>query len=150
MNIKDLGYGLVSFFIGTFLVMISLPVVTELTTALNTGTYAIGDTIEGIIWTGVILIWLLTTIVIPAYFIYTGSQSQEGDNTPGYIKTVIGALIFFFSIMITYQSWFMITGVSTAMTSTTQQAFYWVGFVINWTMITIIAPLMLILDGHQT
>lgn len=150
MNLKDIGYGIVSFFIGVFLMMILLPLMNQLTTALNAGTYAIGDTIEGIIWTGVILTWLLTTIVIPAYFIHVGSKSPENDTTPGFVKIAVGTLIFFFSIMITYQAWFMITGISTAMDTTTQQAFYWIGFVINWTMITIVTPVMLILDGNKT
>lgn len=147
MDAKLVGYGIVSFFTGVFFMMIGYPLFTNLASALNTGTYAIGNTIEGIIWVGVILIWTLTTIVLPAYFINEGLKAPK--DIPAVAKIIIGTLIFFFSIMITYQAWFMIEGISDSMDSTTQIGFFWVGLIINWLMITIIMPAILIIKGYE-
>lgn len=145
MNLRSIGYGLVSFFTGVFLMMITLPIINNLTTALNTGTNATGDTIEAIIWIGVILVWLLSTIILPTYFIHVGAR--EEDKIPGFAKVIIGGLLFFFGILITYQSWFMITGISDAMDTTTLKTFFWIGLIINWIMLVIITPTYLIIEG---
>lgn len=148
MNLGSIAKAIGSWVAGVFILLILLPLTTELMTTLNSGTLAVGDTIEGIIWVGVILIWALTSIVLPIYFMNAGAR--EEDNIPNAVKVIAGTLIFFFSIMITYQAWFMLTGISNAMTSTTQQAFFWIGLIANWITITLIVPTYLIMEGTGT
>lgn len=148
MDLKKVGTGIVSFFSGVFLMMIILPVMNPIMTALNAGTYAIGDSAEATIWVGVILLWALLTIILPAYCIHTGISTDIGKSKG--LKLITAGLIFFFSIMITYQAWFMLTGISDAMTTNAQRAFYWTGLITNWIMITIITPAYLIWDSTKT
>lgn len=147
MDGKKLGAAIISYFSGVFLMMIMPDLMTSILDILNTGTNAIGDTNEGIIWIGVILFWALLTIVIPAFCIHTGLRTDK--KTPQAAKIVIGSLIFFFSILITYQAWFMIQAIADSISNTSVKTFFWIGFIINWGMLTIITPLYLIIDKEK-
>ena len=139
MNLIALIKSFTSFIIGSLIIMIGYPLVDELLTALSTGTYALSSTTQGIIWLGLILTWVGSTIIMPVYWITTSLREQ--DNYPSFVKIIIGVLVFFFSILLTTQGWFMVTAVADAFTTTTQTVFFWIGFLINWSLITLVTPI---------
>lgn len=108
---------------------------------------AIGDSIEAIIWFGVILVWVLGTLAIPAHYYYKG-LTEEDDLSP-ISKSLIGIIIFIFGILLTVKGWYLAPAIASFLDTTLQIILFWIGLILTWATIVIATPFYCILDATQ-
>lgn len=80
-NIQKIGKGIMIFFIGTLGSILSYAITNPILEAVTdpTDPYALSTTSQGIIWLGLIIVWVLVMIILPAHFIIEGLKEQTGE-----------------------------------------------------------------------
>lgn len=112
----------------------------------------LGNTLEGIIWFGTIITWLLTTTIIPIGLWYYALTEKTGIDNPIFLTT-LGILWFVMGLAFTYFTYTWTTGmVSIYDASETNikiflTALFWIGIIITWVMNTLVVPTKLIIEA---
>lgn len=80
-NINKIGKGIMIFFLGTLGSILSYAVASPILDAVTdpTDQYALSNTTQGIIWIGLIIVWILTMVVLPAHYIVEGLKETTED-----------------------------------------------------------------------
>lgn len=148
VNYKEILKGQISFFAGIlFILLISfiVPPIIEAMSGIQTE-----SGIEGIIWFGLIILYVLMGFVMPLYFIYKGLVVEDDNNDP-FINILIAVVSFIFNIIITIKGWFMITAFNTYLSSLTVEGIelimvlFWMGLLLSWVTCVIITPIYTII-----
>lgn len=112
----------------------------------------LSNTLEGIIWFGIILTWTIGFLIAPlGMWYYALTERQEIKNPVLTISIGIGWFIFAFAF--TYLAYFWITPLTGTFNTdyTTQNtlllALFWIGLITTWLANTIILPTKIILEA---
>lgn len=65
------------------------------------------------------------------------------------IKILFGVIWFILGCLFTYKAWYIVPVLYSQMPITLLQVLFWVGLLLVWGMIMIIAPVYIILDGFK-
>ena len=131
-----------AFFVGMFVCIIIEAMATPLSELLTSATN------DGIVWFGIILVYVLAMVIIPLGYIIVGLREQESNQSMFGIAS--GVLYFILAIMLTIFGWFWITAFSELITDGTLLVVFWVGLSSTWITAVLIAPAMKIISASKT
>lgn len=130
------------FLLGYFAIIIMNEIVPPMITALEL-IYS-GTEIEGVIWLGIIILWILFTIVYPTYLI---TQIEVDPNTKA-LNTTIAVLMSILSVIMIAKMWYWIPALAGLSDDAFITALFWIGITLQILMTTTIAPIMIILANR--
>lgn len=142
-NLITVTKGASSFFVGYLISIISYyvaPTMLELYT--NT-------THEGIMWFGLILVWIIGMIVVPAGWIVQGLR-EDKEEERSLFGVASGVVYFVIAILLTVLGWFMISALNSMITENLFKAIFWVGLLTTWALTVIVAPATKIINSSKT
>lgn len=106
-------------------------------------------TIESIIWLGILLIYVLATLIVPIALIVNTLQEPEEGNA--IINISITICMFIINILLTIKAWYMINTITTligTLNNGTGDTFvlslFWISFLASWLLSVIITPIYVI------
>lgn len=148
-NLLKIGKGFALFLICILATSLFYTMFTVIFESVNdpTDTAAVGDTIEGIFWFIIIIVWILGTLVLPAALYYEGIT--EKDELNPVVKGSIGVLLFIFGMLLTIKAYYLTTVIQSFMDSTIQIILFWLALIMNWATIVLIAPYYMIADARN-
>ena len=114
-----MGIGVLSWFIGYFLVLITQWTMPPLIDNLD-------STLGGIMWIGVIIVWLLSLIVVPLGIIIYALTTPENNKQPLF-QMITGILYGLFTWLLVYVAWYATDNLANLMVNELTLAFYWIG-----------------------
>lgn len=97
--------------------------------------------IEGIMWFGTIIIWIIMTIIYPTYLLTQIEVNPEHKA----LNTTVAIGLSIFSILLLTKIWYWIPILADLTTDGFVKAIFYAGITIQILMTTIIAPIMIIL-----
>lgn len=145
-NLKRIGQGVGTFFMGYFLIVITYSIIPTLIT-IGESVFPEGTDLSGIIWLLTIIIWILMIAVMPVYLQISGIQEETGRDPKW--EVIAGILIFIISILLTYKGWYLVTAMASMAEHTLILVLFYTGLILTWFMTTIITPVALIVKGTK-
>lgn len=146
MNIKTILQGIGIWIAAVFASILLNYIIPPIITAGET--FYTNTDIQAIAWLFYILVNIIGILVIPNYFIIRGIQ-DETTQTEKLPSIIIAILLFFFTVLLTYKGWYMITALASIITSNFALAAYWIGLIIMWLEFLVIIPVILITKAYQ-
>lgn len=140
-NLAKVTKGMMSYFIGFFVSIILYYLIPALIDGL------INTDHQAITTMGMILIWIICMLIIPAAMIVQGLREEE-EQGASIMGVSAGVLYFIFVIAITIFGWFMINGLASVIEDQLLTVIFWLGLIVNWVLTAIGAPYMKII--HNT
>lgn len=112
----------------------------------------LGDTLEGIIWFGIIITWVLAMLILPiGMWYYALTERTEIDN-PVFMGT-LAFLWFILSLCFTYFTYYWTTPLTAIFTTEYPNvrilllALFWIGIILTWVTNVIVIPARLIIES---
>lgn len=143
-NLAKVAKGFAFFMAGYFIVIILNFIIPPTITAMD-GIFPTTE-LEGTIWFGLIILYLLIMMVLPLYFVVTGLQEESSISKP--IEAILGILIFIFAMAITIKAWYMVPTLSGLATGFTLVLF-WIGLTIVWLALAVVTPAYMIINSFK-
>lgn len=137
---------------GTFLIGYGYTALSQFIYPPLLTTLPLGDTLEGLVWFGIILTWALTMIIIPVGFWYYGLTESSGIDNPVF-KATLGGLWFIMGLAFTYFTYSWTTPLTASYTATYPNiqiiltALFWIGLILTWVANIIVIPAKLIIES---
>lgn len=142
--------GVGTFILGYFFIVLSVWTVPPLLDFLS-------DELAGILWFGLILMWIGAVIFLPVGVVIWALK-QEGGISEGYFNTGIAILYSIFSLLFAYKSYFWLTTLTSAFTVTLSGTttvynlllvIFWLGYIIQLAMNIIAIPAYIIIEAKN-
>lgn len=108
----------------------------------------IGDTslLRAFIWLGIIIIYILSTIVLPLWNIVEGLKDGESGK---FSYIIIGIVFWIFALGFVYvQHSYLPQLAAVLATDGLTRAIFWASTIITWIGIVVVVPLYLIIKGY--
>lgn len=156
VDLLKAGAGTFTYLIGCFIMLLTLHIVPPLANYLQNETTISGaSTLAGIIWFGLILIWILGTLVIPIGLMVWGITIPSEIKNPVFLMS-IGILWFIISSAFSYFSYYMTSSISEMMSATIGGVEYilpvvlfWIGLVAIWIFNIGVIPTYFIIESRS-
>lgn len=150
VNLKTTALGTVAFFLGYVFTAITSYLIPDLIDAIDMST-----SLKVIIWAGLIILWVLSLVVVPAAIKVYGltDKTTTVQQIPG---IAVGVLYGLFAAALAYATWGWttpMTGVfDTTLNGSSQTlllATFWIGYIIIWFSDIIIVPYSVITEAKN-
>lgn len=146
MDIKKIMMGTAFFIIGYIFVAITQWMFPYLIDAVDT--LGMADSLQGILWFGVIIVWIIALVVLPIAFIVWGLMKYEQSQNP-MLNITFAVLWSVFTLAITYFTYFWLPILAAALEYQILIALFWVGIVVILVTNVIIAPTYVIVQAKR-
>jgi len=148
VNFSKIFFGAGLWFIGLITMYILNATVPILINTLD-NTLNIGDTslMRAFVWIGIIILYILLTLIAPIYNIIEGVKDGEQGKF-SYILT--GIIFWIFALGFVYVQYQYLTPLGAIIgTDALSTAIYWASTIIVWITIVMIVPLFMIIKGFE-
>lgn len=95
-------------------------------------------TTEGVYTLLLFVFWGIALIAWPGYHATRAIQTIGTDGK----NRIIGAVWIVFALIISYYGWYLIPATANILPDSTLAMMYWIGFVVVWTMVALVMPIM--------
>lgn len=95
-------------------------------------------TIGGIIWLGIVLSWIIGSIIIPAFVAIEGIRTPtEQTHMMGIASAII---MFILGVAVIVGAYWILPNAAGLLEDTMQKGIFWVGVIINIALVFVVAP----------
>lgn len=139
------GYGT---FIGALAMIVVLNYIVPTLVSVGESIFSSNTDISGIIWFGLIVLYVLAGVVMPLVFIYMGITAPEepGNNI---VEIILACLMFLFNLLLTFKGYYIVTSIASMIEDGFVLAIFWVGLIAIWLATTFITPAYVIIKHSQ-
>ena len=144
MAIPEIIKASIFFFIGYISIIVMNYIIPPVLTAVNLF-YSNGE-LQGIVWFGAVIIWVLLGLVYPLYIIST----MEIDPNQRVLNTMMAVLICIMSLAIIIKFWYWIPALADLTTDGFIKALFWTSVIAQIITTTTIVPILIIASNKAT